>query len=84
MKNFIKNNYSKLFGLFLVLLGSTLLIYNGAVALAYYSNEEKLLEEFYKTDKALADPKQLENKSFFMNVLDNIDLFETARAEIFI
>ena len=46
MKNFIKNNYSKLFGLFLVLLGSTLLIYNGAVALAYYSNEEKLLYSF--------------------------------------
>lgn len=82
MKNFFKNNYSKLFGLFLVLLGSVLLIYNGAVALAYYSNEEKMLEEFYKIDKTYADEKALENKSFFMNVLDNIDIFETARAEI--
>ena len=69
-----------MFGIFLVLLGATLCIYNGITAYAYYTNEEKMLEEFYRSDKN--NHTDLESKSFFMNVIKDIDKFEEARAQI--
>lgn len=80
MIKFFKKQSTILFGVFLVLLGATLCIYNGITAYAYYTNEEKMLEEFYKNDKN--NHTDLESKSFFMNVIKDIDKFEEARAQI--
>jgi len=80
MIKFFKKQSTIMFGVFLVLLGATLCIYNGITAYAYYTNEEKMLEEFYRTDKN--NHTDLESKSFFMNVIKDIDKFEEARAQI--
>ena len=81
MINYLKKHYSVIFGLFLVVLGITLFTYNGISAYAFYSNEEKMLDDFYKNDK-LEKNKDALKKSFFMSVLENIEVFEDERKEI--
>ena len=80
MIKFLKKQSTKLFGIFLVLLGAVLCLYNGITAYAYYANEEQMLEDFYKEDKT--HHTDLDSKSFFMNVIKDIDKFEEARAQI--
>jgi len=77
MMKFIKRHSTILFGVFLVVLGGVLCVYNAVTAYAYYTNEEQMLEEFYKEDKQ--NHSELESKSFFMNVIRNIDKFEETR-----
>jgi LPXTG-site transpeptidase (sortase) family protein len=67
----------------MIILGLSLFLYNGAVAIAFYSNEEKMLEEFYTNDKKQVDKNALPNKSFYMNVIENIDLFEDVREAVY-
>lgn len=81
MKNFFKKYYKKLFGLLLVFTGSFILLYNSIFTLAYTSNEKKKIEEFYTRDVLYNDSKDLENNGFFLNVIENIDMFEDYRLD---
>jgi len=83
MIKFVKKYYSKIFGLFMIVLGLSLFLYNGAVAIAFYSNEEKMLEEFYTNDKKQGEKSALPTKSFYLNVIENIDLFEDVRESVY-